>query len=509
MNDDEKRLSLNISPQVLLHNFLTAMRHLLWLILLLTVAVGAVVYVREDRAYSPRYSSSAVFSVKACFVSTTDITSSSAYLDKNAALTLSRTFSYIINSENTQMLLCNELGTSYLPGSVTAYSTADAGLFTMTATSGNPQDAYDLLLATIKVYPQAASSILGDTQIDIINLPMEPSTTPIVQNNALNTAIKYALVVFCLGLVCSFLISLMRKTVHSAEDLRRLVNLKCFCYIPMIKLKKHTNKSNLNITITNPRVGSSFNESIRSLRVKIMKVMKAKSAHILMITSTIPGEGKTTVATNLALSLASEGKRVILIDGDLRKQSLKESLGISQPSDGLVDILSGTTKNFRLLNVPNSTLLLLSGDITTNQPQPLLDTPRMQQVLELLRERLDYIIIDTPPAGILSDAATIAKYCDATLYVVRQDLANSTQILNAIQSLSSVGTDIIGCVLNRTQAGTNRYGYGTKYSSYGYGYSNYGYKGYGYRYASYNNKYSHYKEAEDLSQEIESSAKKE
>ena len=509
MNEEEKRTGLTINPRILLHNFLTAARHLLWLVLLLSIGTGAVVFVRENRSYSPLYSSSAVFSVRACFVSTTDITSSSAYLDKNAALTLSRTFPYVINSENTQMLLCAELGTSRLPGTVTAYSTADAGLFTMTATSRNAQSAYDLLLATIKIYPQAASSILGDTQIDIINLPLEPSTTPIVQNTALSSAVKYAAVVLALGLLGIFLLSLTRKTIHSAEDLRKLVNLKCFGYIPLIKLKKHTNKTNLSITITNPRVGSSFNESIRTLRVKILKALKAKNARILMVTSTIPNEGKTTVATNLALSLASEGKRVILIDGDLRKQSLKSGIGISQPSDGLVEILSGTSKNFRLLNVPDSTLMLLSGDMTTEQPQPLLDTPRMKQVLDLLREKLDYIIIDTPPAGILSDAATIAKYCDATLYVVRQDLANSAQILNAIESLFSVGTDIIGCVLNQTQAGTTRYGYGTKYSSYGYGYNNYGYKGYGYKYSSYGKRNSRYKEAEELSREIESTAQDE
>lgn len=503
MNEEEKSINLSINPQVLLHNFLLAARHLLWIVVLCSIGVGAIMYVRADRAYSPVYSSSAVFSVKACFVSTTDITSSSAYLDRNAALTLSRTFPYVINSENTQMLLCTELGTSNLTGSVSAYSTADAGLFTMTATDSDPQRAYDLLLATIKVYPQAASSILGDTQIDIINLPLGPSTTSTVPNNASRTAVKYALCVFAVGLLAIFLLSLSRKTIHSAEDLRKLVNLKCFGYIPLIKLKKHSKQTNLSISITNRRIGSSFNESIRTLRIKISKAMRAKNAQILMVTSTIPNEGKTTVATNLALSLASEGKRVILVDGDLRKQSLKAGLGMTQPSDGLVEILSGTTKNFRLLSVPDSTLLLLSGEMTTERPQPLLDTPRMKQVLDLLREKLDYIIIDTPPAGILSDAATIAKYCDATLYVVRQDLANSSQILNAIQSLSAVDTDIIGCVLNRTQAGTTRYGYGAKYNSYGYS-SSYGNKGYGYRYSVYGKQKNRYDEADALSQEIES-----
>ena len=144
--------------------------------------------------------------------------------------------------------------------------------------------------------------------------------------------------------------------------------------------------------------------------------------------------------------------------------------------------MQNSAKNFRLLQVPGSSLVLLSGDMTYDQPQALLDSPRMKQVIELLRERMDYIIIDAPPAGILSDAATMAKYTDAVLYVVRQDLAATTQILNSIQSLSSSGANLVGCVLNKTQVGTTRTGYGSKYgNSYGYGY-NYGYKyaaGYG------------------------------
>lgn len=490
MDEEKSSGFLELNLQVLLHNFLKTAKRLIWLVLLLALLVGAFMYIRTDRSYTPRYSSSAVFSVKACYTSTTDLTSSNPYLDSNAAQMLSQTFPYIIASDNTQMLLRSELGMSYVPGSVTARSTAETPLFTMTATSDNPQYAYDILMATIAVYPQAASSILGDTQIEIINQPLAPSSEPINRNTALSSAVKYMIVVFFVGVLAIFLFSLTRKTVHSAEDLRRLVNLKCFAYIPLVKLKKHSNKSKLLLAITNPRLGSAFNESIRSLRIKLQKALGAKNARVLMITSTIPNEGKTTVAINLALSLASEGKRVILIDGDLRKQSMKETLGIDQPSDGLVEILMGTSKNFHLLNVPDSTLLLLSGDNTTDKPQPLLDTPRMKQVLSLLRDKLDYIIIDTPPAGILSDAATIAKYTDATLYVVRQDMANSAQILNSIQSLSSGGVNIVGCVLNQTQAGTTRYGYGSKYSdSYGYHY--------GSKYSAYGTKYSHYVEPEE------------
>lgn len=470
--EEERSSNLDINFAVILHNFFIAAKHLGWIALILSLAVGAFRYYSVDRSYSPVYSSSVVFSVQASYASTTDIGNRSSWLDSSAAATLSQTFPYIIRSENTRMLLELELGRSVPANSITATSTADAGLFTMTATASSPQDAFDIMNAAITIYPQAASSILGDTQIHIINIPLEPPKTPDNSNNAKASALTYALFAFAVCILVIFLLSLTRKTVHAAEDLRKLINLKCLAYIPAVKLKKRTKKANLTLAITNPRVSSSFNEAIRNLRVRLQKILRQKDAKVLLVTSTLPNEGKTTVSINLALSLASEGRRVILIDGDLRKQSLKASIGLDAPSDGLVEILSGTTKNFRLLNVPNSTLLLLSGDETIEQPQPLLDTPRLRQVLDLLRGKLDYIIIDTPPAGILSDAATIAKYADATLYVVRQDLASTTQILNSIQALSASDVDLIGCVLNQTQVGTTRYGYGSKYHS-GYSYKYY------------------------------------
>ena len=493
MEEERSSSGLDINFAVILHNFINAAKRLIWIALILALAVGAFRYYRLDSSYQPVYSSSVVFSVQASYASTTDIGTRSNWLDSSAAATLSQTFPYIIRSENTKMLLELELGKSIPANSITATSTADAGLFTMTATAYSPQDAFDIMNAAITIYPQAASSILGDTQIHIINIPLEPPTTPDNANNAFSSALTFAAITFVVCVLVILLLSLTRKTVHAAEDLRKLVNLKCLAYIPAVKLKKRTTKANLTLTITNPRVSSAFNESIRNLRVRLQKILNQRDAKVLLVTSTLPNEGKTTVSVNLALSLASEGKRVILIDGDLRKQSLKASVGLDAPSDGLVEILSGNAKNFRLLNVPNSTLLLLSGDETTDRPQPLLDTPRLRQVLELLRSKLDYIIIDTPPAGILSDAATFAKYADATLYVVRQDLASTAQILNSIQTLAASDVELIGCVLNQTQAGTTRYGYGSKYHS-GYGYKYYG---------SYNSKgRSRYDEAVDTADEL-------
>lgn len=483
MNENSGKGILDFNFPVILHNFLTAARRLIWVALALAFLVSGYRYWSVNRSYRPVYAATASFAVRAAY-SSTSIDTQSPFVDAVTAVYLSQTFPYVIHSDNARQMIMRELNTDRINGTITATSTGDTSLFKMTVTSNSAQDAYDILLATINTYEQAAGGILGDTQITVINYPLAPPDEPVNENNAASSALTFGVLVLVVGVVLIFLFSLTRKTVHSSEDLRKLVNLKCLAYIPQVRLKRRSKKTNAPISITNPRVDPVFNESIRNLRIKLQKSLESSDSKVLLITSTLPDEGKTTVATNLALSLASEGKRVILIDGDLRKQSLKGALGLEESSAGLVEVLSGSAQNFRLLNVPDSTMLLLSGDETTDTPQKLLDSPRMRQVIDLLRSKLDFVIIDSPPAGILSDAATMAKYTDATVYVVRQDHASSTQILDTIQALSMDNVPILGCVLNQTLAGTTRYGYGSKYGAgYGYGY-HYGHN-YGYGYSHY------------------------
>ena len=425
----EEQTTQGIDLSVFLHNFRRTLQHFFWVPIVLGLLLGGMSWLRAARSYAPVYQSSAVFSVSAGFSSSTDILSHSTYLDSNAAAQLSATFPYVLQSDRMQLLLQQELGDQRAPVSLSASSVADAALFTLTATGSDPQAVYDTLLAAIEVYPAAATTILGDTQIQVIDQPVEPSAAPINANTALQTGIR---------------------------------------------------REAPSLLLTHAGTGSDFSEAMRNLSLKLQRITSKHGAKVVLITSTVPGEGKTTVASNLALALAAEGKRVILIDGDLRKQSLKPLFGIGAHSDGLVEVLSGKAKNFRLLPVPDSGLLLLSGDGTVAQPQRLLGSPRMGQILELLRQKLDYILIDTPPAGVLSDAAALAKYADGAIYVVRQDMANSVQIVNSVQSLSGA-VPLYGCVLNCTQAGTTRSGY-----RYGYRY------GYQYGYSSHYSHYSHY-----------------
>lgn len=456
----DKSFFANQNLWTVFRNFFRLCRRILWMFVLLAVALGAFAAYRAKESYVPYYSTSAVFSVRAAYYATTDILSESSYLNQTAAQTLSATFPYVIQSENTRLLLQKAMGMDTLPGTITARDTAGAALFTLTVTGKEPELIHKLLLAVIDIYPQAASNILGDTRIHVINLPVAPPTQPTNEISVLRTGVKTAIPVVLAGLALCAVLALGRKTVHSAEDLRKVVNVKCLAHIPSVKQKRRSGGKQGNIAISNPYVSTAFSESVRSLRMKLLKGMEERQAKILLVSSTVPNEGKSTIAANLALSMAAEGRRVLLVDGDLRKQSLKGFFGVQEPSAGLTEILSDRGLSYHPVAVPGSKLLLLSGDQTCDRPQPLLDSPQVERLMDRLREQMDYVIIDTPPAGMLSDAATLAKYADAAVYVVRQDMAATTQIVDSLEALAAVDLPVLGCVLNYSTGERSRYGYG-------------------------------------------------
>lgn len=461
------------------HNYLNVAKRLFWIPLLLAAAIGAIKFLVVRQQYTPSYESKAVFAVSSNYAATTDIGTYTYYYDTAAAQNLASTFQYVLQTDAARQLTYQKLHTTYLEATVTATSIAESNLFVMSSTGKDPQKVYDVLCAIIEIYPQAASRILGNITIQLLEEPVV-ATSPTNPYAPLMPTVKYALIGFVLGLLVLAVFAFMRKVVHTESDLRQLINVPCLSFLPNVRFKARSNASNQNILITNPHVSQAYLESVRALRFRLKKELEKQPGKVIMVTSTLPSEGKTTVSANLALSLAEQSNRVVLVDADLRKQALKQAFGIETPSEGLPELIAGKRSEIHPIAVPGSSLLLISGDKIADQPQAFLSSARMEKIISSLREQMDYVIIDMPPCSFLSDAATLADSVDSVLYVVRQDFANCSLILNSIQSLSNTDVHFIGCVLNNTEAGTTRYGYGNRYGySTQYG-SYYGYDGYGY-----------------------------
>lgn len=196
-----------------------------------------------------------------------------------------------------------------------------------------------------------------------------------------------------------------------------------------------------------------------------------------MISSSVPGEGKTTVSLNLAIALSKRKKKVLLIDGDLRNPSLHTNLEIDAKDIkvGITDVLKGKAKpEETIMSFQETGLDLILGRKATGNASGLLSSQKMQELLERVSKEYDYVIIDTPPAAMMADASVVAAYVDSVLYVIRQDYAKVKYVKEGMGLLGDSDVQVLGCVLNCAESGFGRYGYGKySYGKYGYGYSKY------------------------------------
>lgn len=217
----------------------------------------------------------------------------------------------------------------------------------------------------------------------------------------------------------------------------------------MFKKRANSNPSegrNL-ITLTDP--SSFISEEFRTLRTNIQFSMIDKELKTLMVTSSRQGEGKSTIAANLAIVFASQGKKVLLVDADMRNPSLHKLFKVRN-QQGLTSIL--TTKNRQLTNLVHKTnqenLVLLTSGILPPNPSELLASQRMTQFIGAIKKDYDLIIFDLPPVNIVTDAQVMGNKADGTVFVIRKEVADLSDILKAKKLLNLVQANVIGAIFN-------------------------------------------------------------
>lgn len=222
----------------------------------------------------------------------------------------------------------------------------------------------------------------------------------------------------------------------------------------------------LELVRTKAKLVSATEEYLNSIRTNIQ--FSGDNIKIIALTSVQPGEGKSTTSTNLAISFANAGFRTLLIDADTRNSVMSGTFKSDSKYKGLTHYLIG---NAELVDVIQDTSInnlniIPSGNVTPN-PTSLLQNTNFSNMIELTRALYDYIIIDTPPLGLVIDAAIIAKQVDATLLVTKAKAIKRRFIKKAIDQLEHSGTQFLGIVLNKVTATTEKYGSYGSYGSYG------------------------------------------
>lgn len=226
------------------------------------------------------------------------------------------------------------------------------------------------------------------------------------------------------------------------------------------------------ITITSSDAPFQFVEAYKSLRTNLQFASVNREHKRIVVTSSIPGEGKSTVSINLALAVAGGEGRVLLVDADLRKPTLHRYLHLNGTKiGGLSSILSSVKKSEEcIIHFSDTRINFLSAGPIPPNPAELLGSRRMEMLIESLSSQYDYIIFDTPPVSVVTDAAVLSKLTDGVIFVVRQNYATIETAQLAKRNLENVGATVIGSVLNDFKADKSNNSNYQHYRKYEYAY---------------------------------------
>jgi non-specific protein-tyrosine kinase len=317
----------------------------------------------------------------------------------------------------------------------------------------------NLLLSYEQIRLSEAQTVSTVMQVEPATVPTKPISPQVLRNTALA-----AMVGFMLAVGVIFVIEAIDDTLKTPEEVKKALGLPVLGVIT-----KHVAEDGKPICSISPR--SPVSEAFRSLRTNVQYTAVDEPIHKLLITSTDPREGKTTIVTNLGVVFAQNGNNVTLIDADLRKPTLHRKIGVPNRS-GLTSLFLRGQENLETViqktSVPNLSVIT-SGELPPN-PSELLGSKKMEAILAQIRQSADMIILDTPPALAVTDAMVLVPYVDGVLLVVKPGFTKTSGARQVVEQFRRSNSKLIGVVLNELDLGKSRYSY--KYYNYK-GYKNY------------------------------------
>jgi capsular exopolysaccharide synthesis family protein len=429
---------------------------------LFTVAVAALLTLNS----TPQYSSSSKL-----FVSTSGSTDD-AQAAQGGQFSLQRVKSYadLVSGEKIASRVVDRLGLNESPralaAQISASSKLDTVILTISVADPSPKRAQMLAQAVSEEFVQYVAELetppgkdeatIKATIVDAATEPGAPVSPQPTRNLALG---------LILGALVGAGLAVLRETLDTS--VKSIEDFAQFTDAPLLGSITFDSEA-----IDDPLISSLGSyaprvEAFRILRTNLQFIDPDHRHKVFTVTSSLPGEGKSTTATNLAIALAESGERVVLVEGDMRRPRVSDYMNL-EPEVGLTTVLVGRIKLDDAIQETATAGLhvLTSGQVPPN-PAELIKSNAMAAVLAELRERYDVVLIDATPLLPVTDAALIASQSDGAIVVVRHGSTTVDQVRGALERLESVGSKPLGIVMNRTPRPTKRErGYG-----YGYGYA--------------------------------------
>lgn len=446
-------------------NIKAGFARLFWIPVAAAIIGGGLLSLNSWINYTPAYTAGATFTIEVNY----GVAYTADYYNSAAAKNMAAVFPYIFQSTQLSEMVAEDLEIEgALPVSVTAEVLQDTNLFTLNVTAAEPQLAYNALKSIIRNYPKISERVVGSTTMKLIDepaVPAEPSNRAVW----IDSAKKGAAAGLVLGIIFIFVYALTRNTVQDTKYLSRRINVSCLGKIKQLKTKKYRKTKAALITINNEKTDYSFKESFRVIRTRMMRRLNDCNAKTVMITSTFPGEGKTTVAINLALSLAETGKKVILVDCDLRKASVLENIKeLRNATHTVEDYINGEAELERCMyHVKDTSLYIIPNRAKMyDSASEVIGSEAMRNAINGIKQQADYVIIDSSPMDMMADAAALSQVVDASVFVVRYNYGKARYVLKAAKELMESPAVMIGYIFNGIEDYAREYGYGGKYSHY-------------------------------------------
>lgn len=446
-----------------------------WLVLALAVSAALLSYIYVNHSYRPTYT------IESTYVVTAKGMNNSVFNNLTTAQDTASRFAQIINSPTLQAKIAEELGTVGVQGTVASEIVPETNLLTLRVTSDTPEMAFRILRSVMNNYPTLSDYLVGNAIMDVLMAPVIP-TEP---DKALDVArpVTKAFILAALAVILALAgVSYLKDTIRRASDVEKKLDTKLLgdiCHEEKNKtFSSKLHKTNISLLISNQTVSFRYAELVQKVCRKLQNRMEKNGAKTLLVTSYLENEGKSTVAANVALALAQNNKKVVLMDLDLRKPSQYKIFDLFEERTALGDVLAGRSTAENLIGkMEDKSLYTVFNTKEYARSTEMLTSGKLEVILEYLKEKFDYIIMDTPPMAYVADTEEIANLADASVIVVREHTSRAKDINDMLDVLNSCKAHPAGCVFNDahgTIGGTVFGGYGKDYGyGYGYGYGKY------------------------------------
>lgn len=456
-----------------------------------SVAVALWAQIISSILFVPQYTSSTTF------VLFKQGNYNGAYGNTNKTSEIVTSFRSVLNSQVFKKKIAETLDMDEFEGRISMSVVNGTNLITLSVTSNSSEVSFKELRSIMENHSIVSSQVLGSVVLNVFeqpSFPVYPSNSSGISRNRM------------IGLIGGFLAAVLfvviqssyRDTIRSREDFAGKLEIELLETVHHERkyknLKTFINRKKKTMLITEPSMSFDFVETIKKINTKMLMNNDKFNSKVFLVTSAGVKEGKTVIASNIALALSQRGKKVLLIEGDSRQAEIIRLFNGDMSIGMVYDEYYHDYMSF--VQRVSGTRLYILGNVEDNRHgEEQYSSEYFKEFIQKAKKAFDYIIIDGSCVEGRNDAIDTAKMSDVILLVVKQNYQTTEKINGAIDVLSFYGRGVIGCVFNdklRLSIFSSPLGYGY---GYGYGYGHYGYGNYGY--GRYNGHYGRYSQSKE------------